>query len=126
MKRILLISVISLLATVLFGVDKQVLISDFSKPEQFQHFNLTVATASEDGKTLSIDTTNAPKNRVVVFETKGDLFKAGKKYTATTKNGKAKFNLKKLTKKGKFAAVVTYKGNAYYNKVSKKVKITIR
>lgn len=85
MKRILLISVISLLATVLFGVDKQVLISDFSKPEQFQGFNLTVATASEDGKTLSIDTTNAPKNRVVVFETKGDLFKAGKKYTATIK-----------------------------------------
>ena len=51
--------------------------------------------------------------------------KVGKKtYTAKT-NGKgvATFKITKLTKKGSFKAVITYKGNAYYNKVTKKVNI---
>ena len=51
----------------------------------------------------------------------------GKTYTAKTdNNGQALFNLKKLTKKGTYKAVVTYKGNNCYNKVTKTVKITIR
>ena len=51
----------------------------------------------------------------------------GKKYTATVKKGKATFNLKKLTKKGKYKATVTFAGNKYYNKVTvKKVKITVK
>ena len=66
------------------------------------------------------------KNKAIK-NTKVYLKVNGKTYAAkTNKKGKATFKITKLTKKGKFAAVVTYKGNAYYNKVSKKVKITIR
>ena len=51
----------------------------------------------------------------------------GKTYKATTNNkGKATFKITKFTKKGTFKAVVTYKGNAYYNKVTKTVKIKIK
>ena len=54
--------------------------------------------------------------------------KVGKKtFKATTNSkGKAVFKLKKLTKKAKYNAKVTYKGNKYFNKVTKKVKITIK
>ena len=51
----------------------------------------------------------------------------GKTYTAKTNpKGKATFKIKKLTKKGKHTATIKFKGNAYYLKSSKKVKITIR
>ncbi len=51
----------------------------------------------------------------------------GKTYKATTnKKGKATFKIKKLTKKGKFNAKITYKGNRYYNKATKNVKITVK
>ena len=54
--------------------------------------------------------------------------KVGKKtFKATTnKKGKATFNLKKLTKKGKYTAKLTYKGDKYFNKLTKKVKITVK
>ena len=54
--------------------------------------------------------------------------KIGKKtYKATTNaKGKATFKIKKLTKKGTYKATVTFKGNKYYNKVTKKVKIKIK
>ena len=54
--------------------------------------------------------------------------KIGKKtYKAKTNaKGKATFKIKKLTKKGKYNAVITYKGDKCYNKVTKKVKITIK
>ena len=54
--------------------------------------------------------------------------KVGKKtFKATTNSkGKAVFKLKKLTKKAKYNAKVTYTGNKYFNKVTKKVKITIK
>ena len=51
----------------------------------------------------------------------------GKKYTAKTNSkGKATFNLKKLTKKGKYTATITYKGDKYFNKLTKKAKITVK
>lgn len=51
----------------------------------------------------------------------------GKKYTARTNSkGKATFKLKKLTKKGKYKASVKFAGNKYYNKVTKKVRITVK
>ena len=44
-----------------------------------------------------------------------------KKFNAKTNSkGKATFKIKKLTKKGTYKATLTYKGNAYYNKVTKK------
>ena len=51
----------------------------------------------------------------------------GKTYKATTNaKGKATFKIKKLTKKGKYTAKVTFKGNANFNKLVKKVKITVK
>ena len=46
--------------------------------------------------------------------------------TKTNAKGKATFKIKKLTKKGKYNAVVTYKGDKYYNKVTKKTKIIVK
>ena len=51
----------------------------------------------------------------------------GKTYKATTNTkGKATFKITKFTKKGTFKATITYNGNAYYNKVTKTVKIKIK
>ena len=51
----------------------------------------------------------------------------GKTYSATTNaKGQATFKITKLTKKGKFTGTIAYKGNAYYNKLSKKVQITVK
>ena len=54
--------------------------------------------------------------------------KVGKKtYKATTNSkGKATFKITKLTKKGKYTAVIKYAGNKYYKALSKKVKITVK
>ena len=50
-----------------------------------------------------------------------------KKYIAKTgSKGKATFSIKKLNKKGKYSSTVTFEGNAYYNQVSKKVKIIVK
>ena len=58
-----------------------------------------------------------------------------KKYTVTLKNSKGKAIKKapvtlkikgKKTKKGTYKTTVTFKGNKYYNKVTKKVKIKIK
>ncbi|MDO5810907.1 MAG: invasin domain 3-containing protein [Methanobrevibacter sp.] len=51
----------------------------------------------------------------------------GKKYTAKTNaKGKATFNLKKLTKKGKHTATITFAGDKFFNKATKKVKLTVK
>lgn len=51
----------------------------------------------------------------------------GKTYTAkTNKNGKATFNLKKLSKKKTYTATINFKGDAYYTKATKKVKIKVK
>ena len=51
----------------------------------------------------------------------------GKTYSAkTNKKGVVTFKIKNLKKKGKFTAVVKFAGNKDYNKVSKKVKITVK
>lgn len=51
----------------------------------------------------------------------------GKTYTdKTNSKGVATFKLSKLTKKGKYNAVITFAGDKYYNKVTKKAKITVK
>ena len=51
----------------------------------------------------------------------------GKTYTAkTSSKGKATFKITKLTKKGTYKAVIKYKGNKYYKKATKKIKIKIK
>ena len=54
--------------------------------------------------------------------------KVGKKtYKAKTNaKGKATFKISKLTKKGKYTAVIKFKGNKNYKATSKKVKITVK
>ena len=54
--------------------------------------------------------------------------KVGKKtYKATTNSkGKATFKLTKLKKKGKYTAVIKFKGNKNYKATTKKVKITVK
>ena len=66
------------------------------------------------------------KSGKAINKVKVTLKVKGKKYTAKTKKGKATFNLKKLTKKGKYTATITFAGNNYFNKVSKKVKLTVK
>ena len=54
--------------------------------------------------------------------------KVGKKTfkAKTNAKGKATFKIKKLTKKGKYTAKITFRGNTHYKATSKKVKIVLR
>ena len=61
------------------------------------------------------------KKAKVTLKIKGKTYKA-----KTNTKGKATFKIKKLAKKGKYVATVTFKGNAYYNKVAKKTKIVVK
>ena len=70
--------------------------------------------------TLKDNTGKAIKKAKVILKVKGKTYKA-----TTNSKGKATFKIKKLNKKGTFKATVTYKGNKYYNKASKKAKIKV-
>lgn len=70
--------------------------------------------------TLKDSKGNVVKKASVSLKVKGKIYKA-----KTSAKGKATFKIK-LAKKGKFTALITYKGNNYYNKVNKKVKITLK
>ena len=71
---------------------------------------------------LKDNTGKAMKKVKVTLKIKGK-----KTITAKTNSkGKATFKIKKLTKKGTYKTTVTFKGNKYYNKVVKKVKIKIK
>ena len=51
----------------------------------------------------------------------------GKTYTTKTNSkGQATFKITNLKKKGRYTALITVPANKYYNKVSKKVKITVK
>lgn len=43
----------------------------------------------------------------------------------TNAKGVASFNLYKLSKKGNFKAIITYRGNSYYNRVAKAVYVRV-
>lgn len=71
---------------------------------------------------LKTNTNKAMQKVKVTLKIKGQ-----KTITAKTNSkGKAIFKINKLTKKGKYKAAVKFKGNKYYNKVSKKVKIILK
>ena len=66
------------------------------------------------------------KNKVMK-NTKVTLKINKKTFTAkTNKKGVATFKITNLKKKGKFTAVIKYAGNKYYNKLTKKAKITVK
>ena len=71
--------------------------------------------------TLKSDKGKAIKNAKVTIKVKGKTYKA-----KTNSKGKATFKIKKLTKRGKHKATVKFAGNKYYNKVTKKVRITVK
>ena len=51
----------------------------------------------------------------------------GKKYKAKTNSkGKATFKITQLNKAGKYKATVTFKGNDYYKKATKKATIKVK
>ena len=59
--------------------------------------------------------------------TKVTLKVNGKTYTAKTNNkGQGVFKIINLKKIGSYSAVITVPANKYYNKVTKKVKITVK
>ena len=69
---------------------------------------------------LKDNTGKAIKKAKVTLKVKGKTYKA-----TTNSKGKATFKITKLNKKGTFKATITYKGNKYFNKVSKKAKIKV-
>ena len=72
--------------------------------------------------TITLKAGKTPLKKVqVTLKIKGKTFKA-----KTNSKGKATFKIKKLTKKGKYKATITFKGNKTYNKVTKKVQITVK
>ena len=84
-------------------------------------------TFKRSDKTKKYTITLKNNKNVVMKNTKVTVKVNGKTYSAKTNNkGVATFKLKKLTKKGKYKTVVTYGGNAYYNSVSKTVKIIVK
>lgn len=103
--------------------------------------NKKATTLTAKAKTFKVKT-KTKKYDVTLKTVKGSsidgktYFKAGKKVTLkvkgktysakTNKNGKVTFKLKKLNKKGKFTAVITFAGDDTYKAVTKKVKITVR
>ena len=70
--------------------------------------------------TLKDNTGKAIKKAKVTLKVKGKTYKA-----TTNSKGKATFKIKKLNKKGKFKAVIKFKGDKYYKKATKKAKIKV-
>ena len=83
----------------------------FKSSVKTKKFTITLKDGA--GKTI--------KNAKVTLKVKGKTFKA-----TTNAKGQATFKITKLTKKGTYNAVVTYKGDKNYNKATKKAKITIK
>ena len=72
--------------------------------------------------TITLKSGKKPIKKVkVTLKIKGKTYKA-----KTNAKGKATFKIKKLTKKGKYTAVIKFKGNANYIASSKKVKIIVK
>lgn len=80
------------------------------------------AKAKNKKYTITLKAANkAVKGLKVTLKVKGKTYKA-----TTNAKGKATFNLKKLTKKGKYSAVIKFKGTGLYKAATKKVKITVK
>ena len=69
---------------------------------------------------LKDNTGKAIKKAKVILKVKGKTYRA-----TTNSKGKATFKITKLNKKGTFKAVITYKGNKNYKKVTKKANIKV-
>ena len=84
-------------------------------------------TLKRTDKTKKYSITLKTNQNKVMKNTKLTLKVNGKTYSATTNaKGQATFKITKLTKKGKFTAVVKFAGNKYYNAKTVKPKITVK
>ena len=85
-------------------------------------------TFKKSDKTKKYSITLKTNRNKAMKKVKVTLKIKGKKAITTKTNNKgvATFKITEMTKKGKYTATVTYKGNSYYNKVTKKVKITVK
>ena len=84
-------------------------------------------TFKKSVKTKKYTITLKTNKNKVMKNTKVTLKVNGKTYSAKTNaKGQATFKITKLTKKGKFTAVVKFAGNKYYNAKTVKVKITVK
>ena len=84
-------------------------------------------TFKKSVKTKKYGITLKDNNGKVMKDTKVTIKVNKKSYSAKTNSkGIATFKITKLTKKGSFTSVITYKGSKYYNKVTKKAKIKIK
>ena len=84
-------------------------------------------TFKKSVKTKKYTITLKNNKGVVMKNTKVTLTVNKKTYSVKTNSkGVATFKITNLKKKGKFTAVVKYAGSKYYNKVTKKPKITIK
>ena len=72
--------------------------------------------------TVTLKSGKSPIKKVIL------TIKIGKKTfkAKTNAKGKATFKIKKLTKKGRYTAKITFKGNKYYKATAKKVKIVLK
>lgn len=78
-------------------------------------------------KTKKYAITLKSKSGKAIAKAKVKITVKGKTFTAKTNaKGKATFKITKLTKKGKYTAKVKFAGNNYFNKVTQKVKITVK
>ena len=82
----------------------------FKKAVKVKKYTVTLKV---NGKALA--------KKTLYLKIKGKTFKA-----KTNAKGNAVFKIKKLSKKGKFKATVTFKGDKLYKKVTKKVQIVIK
>lgn len=82
----------------------------FKKAKKVKKYTVTLKV---NGKALA--------KKQLTLKIKGKTYKA-----KTNAKGNAVFKIKKLSKKGKFKATVTFKGDNLYNKVTKKVQIVIK
>ena len=71
--------------------------------------------------TLKTNQNRAMKSVKLTLKVNGKTFSA-----KTNAKGQATFKITKLTKKGKYTALVRYPGNAYYNAKTVKAKITVK
>ena len=84
-------------------------------------------TFKKSVKTKKYTVTLKTNQNKVMKNTKVSLKVNGKTYSATTNaKGQATFKITKLTKKGKFTAVVKFAGNKYYNAKTVNAKITVK
>ena len=71
--------------------------------------------------TLKTNQNKVMKNCIVYLNVNKKIYAA-----KTNSKGVAIFKITNLIKKGRYTAVITYKGNAYYNKLAKKVIISVK